>query len=118
MNMDSVREYCLSLPNATEGIQWDNDLLFRIGNKIFVVLCLDASSPNKLSFKCTPERYQELIEQQGIIPAPYMARNHWVALQRFDALDGAELKELIRGSYDMVFAKLPKKVRVQLDASA
>lgn len=110
MNYDQVREYCLSLPHVTEGIQWEKDLLFRIGNKMFTVLSLDADSPHRMSFKCTPEEFAELTERQGIDPAPYAARYHWVALTSFDALPRAELKRLIKDSYEMVKAKLPKKV--------
>ena len=110
MGIEAIREYCLSLPHATEGVQWDNDLLFRVGGKIFAVTSLDLS-PNRLSFKCTPETFAELEEIDGIIPAPYMARNKWVTVQRLDALSDKELKELIKHSYDMIFAKLPKKIQ-------
>ena len=117
MNIESLREYCLSFPHATEDIQWGNDLLFRIGGKIFAGVGLEThdSSANHLSFKCTPETFSELIEREGIIPAPYTARYHWVALERFDALKDAEIKRLIGLSYEMVFAKLPKKVKGQLE---
>jgi len=112
MNIDSLRAYCLSLPGATEGIQWDNDLLFRIAGKIFAVVSLEMS-PNRFSFKCTPEEFAELTEREGIIPAPYMARNKWVTVEGFDILSRQETRRLIRDSYDMVLAKLPKKVQAQ-----
>jgi predicted DNA-binding protein (MmcQ/YjbR family) len=67
-----------------------------------------------LSFKCSPEAFAELTERPGIIPAPYLARNHWVALETQDALSGPELKSCLRLSYDMVLAKLPKKSRAAL----
>lgn len=118
MDMESAREFCLSLPHATEGVQWDNDLLFRIGGKIFAVMALDAATPHRISFKCTPERFEELIELDGIIPAPYMARNKWVTLERFDALADSEIKALVRKSYELVFARLPKKVQAQLSPAA
>jgi len=112
MNIDSLRAYCLSLPGATEGIQWDNDLLFRIAGKIFAVVSLEMS-PNRFSFKCTPEEFAELTEREGIIPDPYMARNKWVTVEGFDILSRQETRRLIRDSYDMVLAKLPKKVQAQ-----
>ena len=114
MDIDAIRKYCLSLPHATEGMQWGNNLLFRIGEKIFALLALDQTPPG-VSFKCTPEEFAELVEREGIIPAPYLARNHWVALESPDALPRAELKRLIKDSYDMVAAKLSKKVRVKLE---
>jgi predicted DNA-binding protein (MmcQ/YjbR family) len=89
-------------------------LLFRIGGKIFAGAGLDAPASQVLSFKCTPEKFQELVERNGIIPAPYTARYHWVALERFDAMEEHELKNLIEASYQMVLAKLPKKVKAQL----
>jgi predicted DNA-binding protein (MmcQ/YjbR family) len=114
MDLESLRTYCLSLPNATEDVQWGNDLLFRIGGKIFAGAGLDAPSSQVLSFKCTPEKFLELIERDGIGPAPYTARYHWVALERFDVLEERELKNLIEASYQMVLGKLPKKVKAQL----
>jgi predicted DNA-binding protein (MmcQ/YjbR family) len=80
---------------------------------MFAVVSLE-EVPNRLSFKCTPKEFAELTEVEGIIPAPYMARNHWVTLENFNVLPRAEVKRLIRDSYDMVAAKLPKKVRVDL----
>jgi predicted DNA-binding protein (MmcQ/YjbR family) len=114
MDIEWIRSYCLSLPNTTEDVQWGNDLLFRIANKIYASVSLDAASPTALTFKCTPEEFAELVERDGIIPAPYVARNHWVALQRLDALKRAEVRRLIRDSYEIVKAKLPKKVRAAL----
>jgi predicted DNA-binding protein (MmcQ/YjbR family) len=110
MDIESLRAYCLSLPQATEGIQWDNDLLFRIAGKMFAVASLEGS-PTRLSFKCTPEKFDELIEREGIVPAPYMARNKWVMLESLDALSDAEIQSLIQNSYNMVLAKLPKKIQ-------
>jgi predicted DNA-binding protein (MmcQ/YjbR family) len=115
MDHESVRTFCLSLPQVTEDIQWQKDLLFRIGNKMFTVLSLDDSTDHVMSFKCTPEVFAELTERPGIVPAPYVARYHWVALERFAALKDAELKKLIKNSYELVRAKLPAKLRAQLD---
>lgn len=113
MDIETVRRYCLSFPHATEDIQWGNDLLFRIAGKIFAVIALERP-PNAICFKCTPGDFAELVEREGIIPAPYMARNHWVLVENLDALPRAELKRLIRDSYQMVAAKLSKKLRVEL----
>jgi len=115
MNFDSIRNYCLSLPHATEDIQWGNDLLFRVSGKIFAGISLDP--PLSLSFKCTPEKFDELIEIEGIIPAPYMARNKWVMLERLDALNDSEIKGLIKNSYEMIFSKLTKKAQAELGAA-
>jgi predicted DNA-binding protein (MmcQ/YjbR family) len=76
-----------------------------------------AVSPTKICFKCTPEKFAELVEIDGIIPAPYMARNHWVAMLSIDALRQPEIKELIQESYQMILAKLPKKKQSELAAN-
>lgn len=110
MSNDEVRKYCLSLPHATEDIQWEHDLLFRIGGKMFTVVCLNPETPS-LSFKCTPEEFATLTEREGIIPAPYVARYHWVSVREEGALPAKEIKRLVRDSYQMVLAKLPRKLR-------
>src|SRR4030095_13736265 len=114
MDLETIRKYCLSLPHVTERVQWGNDLLFCIGNKMFAVAGLDAKYPTKLSFKCTPEKFAELVEMEGIIPAPYVARYHWVALEDLNALPQKELKALLKNAYQLVHDKLPKKVRARL----
>ena len=114
LDIESVRAYCLSFPHATENVQWGNDLVFKVGGKMFAVTVLEAASKYCLSFKCSEEKFAELIEQDEIDPAPYSARYHWIALERFSVLSEKELKALLRKSYDTVFEKLPRKVRVQL----
>ena|ERR1700674_3984797 len=106
MNVDSVREFCLTFPGATENLLWGDDLCFKIAGKIFVTLGLD--NP-RLCFKCTPETFAELIEREDIRPAPYVGRYKWVMLDRLDAVRWDELRELIRASYEMVAAKAPGK---------
>lgn len=113
MDIDWVRKYCLAMPHATETVQWGDDLVFKVGGKMSAVVVL---GPAKvwLSFKCAPEEFAELTERPGIIPAPYSARYYWVALETRDALAPAELERLLRSSYDMVFAKLPRKTQSAL----
>ena len=69
-----------------------------------------------ISFKCTPEKFAELVEIEGIIPAHYVARYHWVSVENLDALPKAELKDLIKNSYKMVWEKLPNKLKNQLNS--
>jgi predicted DNA-binding protein (MmcQ/YjbR family) len=109
-DIDWIRELCLGFPHATEQVTWGVDLTFRISGKIFAVTVLE---PAKvwLSFKCSPENFAELTERAGIIPAPYLARAQWVALETRDALAKQELAALLRESYELVLAKLPKKTR-------
>jgi predicted DNA-binding protein (MmcQ/YjbR family) len=117
--IDWVRAFCLTLPHTTEDVQWQHDLLFRLAGKIYCVANLEPGlSPTKIAFKCTPEKFAELVEVEGIIPAPYMARNHWVAMIEMDALRQPEIKELIQNSYRLVLEKLPKKKQAELSAKA
>ncbi len=114
MDIETIRRLCLSFPHVTEDIKWGNDLLFRIGGKIFVDVSLIPKAEGQFSFKCMPEEFSELIERDGIVPAPYVARYHWVTVERDEALTVAEFRRFIRTSYDLVSAKLPAKVRNQL----
>jgi len=113
MNVDWLREVCLAFPGVTEQIQWGSDLLFKVGGKMFAVTPLEPARVC-LSFKASPETFADLTERPNIIPAPYLARAQWVALETRDALPRDELKRLLRDSYDLVFAKLPKKTRDSL----
>ena len=112
MNVDALRKFCLSFPDATENLQWGDDLCFKIGGKIFAIVGLE-SVPQKLCFKCDPETFADLTEREGIIPAPYLGRYKWVLLERIGAVTDSELRGLIRQSYDMVVAKTksPKRQR-------
>jgi predicted DNA-binding protein (MmcQ/YjbR family) len=106
MNVEAIRAFCLAFPNATEKLQWGDDLCFKVGGKIFVMLGLDHP---RLCFKCTPDTFAELIEREDIRPAPYVGRYKWVMLDRLDAAGDAELQDLIRQSFEMVAARAPEK---------
>jgi predicted DNA-binding protein (MmcQ/YjbR family) len=113
MDIDWIRNFCLSFPQSTEQIQWGDDLVFKVAGKIHAIAVLN---PAKiwLCFKVSPENFAELTERPGIIPAPYLARAKWVALETKDALSPDELAHFLRESYDLVVAKLPKKTREAL----
>jgi predicted DNA-binding protein (MmcQ/YjbR family) len=115
MNLQRLRQLCLALPGATEQIQWGADLVFKVGGRMFCAACTDVA-PVVTSFKCDDEAFAELCERDGIIPAPYLARAKWVALERWDALDDREYPSLIERAYDLVKQKLPKKTQSALSA--
>ena len=117
MNVDFIRQYCLSFPDATENLQWGDDLCFKVRGKIFTVLGLK-EVPQRVCFKVTSEAFAELVEREDIIPAPYLARYKWVLLERLDALPKSELEDLIRESYDMVVAKAPKNAKAHKPRTA
>lgn len=110
MDIEWLRKLCLSLPNTTEQIQWGYDLLFKVHGKMFAIAPLEPA-PVVLSFKCSDEDFAELTERAEVIPAPYLARAKWVALQTRDAIGKEELGPLLRASYEMVLTKIPKRVK-------
>jgi|tagenome__1003787_1003787.scaffolds.fasta_scaffold20986760_4 predicted DNA-binding protein (MmcQ/YjbR family) len=117
MNADWVRKICLSFPGATEHVIWQGDLTFKVGGKMFAHTVLEVA-PVWLSFKTSHENFAELTERAGIIPAPYLARAQWVALETREALPMDQFAALLRESYDLVVSKLPTKVRDQLSHSS
>jgi predicted DNA-binding protein (MmcQ/YjbR family) len=114
MSVESIRRFCLSFPHATENLQWGDDLCFKVGGKIFALLSL-SSVPQRLMFKCTSEKFAELVEYEDIVPAPYVGRYKWVSFQRLDVLRWTEVEDLIGQSYEIVAAKAriagPKTVK-------
>ncbi|MGC2402784.1 MAG: MmcQ/YjbR family DNA-binding protein [Acidobacteriaceae bacterium] len=116
MDTEMLREYLLGLPHVVETMQWGANLVFwvgdkAIGGKMFALLNLDEDYKAVLSFAAGPERFAELLENDGVIPAPYLARAHWIALQHWRVFPSAELKDLLESARRLVFDKLPRKTR-------
>ena len=112
MNLEELREYCLSLPHVTEDMPFDDDILvFRICNRIFVLTSLE-TKPFRISLKCDPERAVELREQypDKIVPGYHLNKKHWNTVFSED-LPPVLIDEMIQHSYDQVLAKVPKKER-------
>lgn len=110
MTLETVRRICRSFPGVTEDVKWGNDLVFSVGGKMFAAM--DLQPPHSLGFKCTPEEFGALVEREGIIPAPYLARAMWVQEEALgEALDKRELEQLLKQAYDLVVAKLPASRR-------
>ena len=113
MNIEHVRMHCRSFPGVTEDIKWDDDLVFSIGGKMFTVVMLEP--PHRLSFKCDPDQFADLLEREGIIPAPYLARAKWVSVESLrDGPDWHEVQAWLGHAYDLVRAGLPKRVQAGL----
>jgi predicted DNA-binding protein (MmcQ/YjbR family) len=116
MTLEKLRKHCRSLPGSTEQIQWGADLVFKVGGKMFCVACTEVA-PVVMSMKCDDETFAELVEREGVIPAPYLARAKWVALERFEALTDREITDLVSRSHQLVAEKLPKKLQPGTAAS-
>ncbi len=113
MNIDSIREYCLSLPRATETMQWGDHVLFKIGGRMFCILSLEGPT---LSFRCTHEGYADLVERPGVQPASHnMWKYQWVTVEHLGAVYDSELRELIATSYRIIYEKLPRKAKAELE---
>ena len=116
MDVERARAFLLGLPHAVETMQWGDNLVFwvgdkAIGGKMFCLLNLDAGEHGVVSYAAGPERYAELVEREGMAPAPYMARIYWVAVERWDALRNVEWESELRAAHAITLAKLPKGVR-------
>jgi predicted DNA-binding protein (MmcQ/YjbR family) len=107
----------MAFPGATETVQWGNDLVFKVGGKMFAVAPLEPSGVC-VSFKCSDEDYALLVEKPGIIPAPYLARAKWVGLEDPEAIPAKELQQYLAQAYELVKAKLPAAVRRTIDKPA
>ncbi len=117
MDAERAREFLLTLPHAVETQQWGDNLVFwvgdkRIGGKMFALIDLGAGvSKGVAMYSAGPERYAELLERDGLIPAPYMARIHWVAAEKWSALRNSEWEEELRAAHAITYNKLPQKTR-------
>jgi predicted DNA-binding protein (MmcQ/YjbR family) len=116
MEVERARAFLLGLPHVVETMQWGDNLVFwvgdkAVGGKMFCLINLDAGEHGVVSYSAGPERFAELVEQEGIVPAPYMARIHWVAVDRWEVLRNAEWESELRGAHEITLGKLPKGVR-------
>jgi predicted DNA-binding protein (MmcQ/YjbR family) len=127
MDAERLRSYLLTLPHVVETMQWGANLVFwtgdkAIGGKMFALINLDEPNAQRssekehllLSYAAGPARYSELLELDGLVPAPYMARIHWVAASRWDIFTTAQWHRELRAAYDLTLAKLPRKLRATL----
>jgi predicted DNA-binding protein (MmcQ/YjbR family) len=116
MDAESTRAFLMSLPFVEETLQWGNNLVFwvgdkAIGGKMFALINLEGDGKAVMSFAAGPEGSAELLEIDGIFPAPYLARAHWVAVERWDVLRKSELEARLRAARELIEAKLPKRTR-------
>ena len=126
MDAERTRAFLLSLEHVVETVsntaRWGDKLVFRVGDqavggKMFSQIDFQEDGRAVLSFATDPERFPELIEIDGVIPAPYRARLHWIALMRWDVMRDSELKDLLGNARALTFGKLPKRARDLLTKS-
>ncbi|MBD8891743.1 MmcQ/YjbR family DNA-binding protein [Roseibium litorale] len=110
--------YCGALPKATHVIQWGNASVWKVGGKIFAICSgWGGANGDRISFKCSDLSYAMLIQEPGIIPAPYLARAKWVMIEQAGALTGDEIRAYIASAHKLIAATLTRKVRAELGLS-
>lgn len=115
MNIETLRDYCLSLPLATEDIPFDFNnyggiVGFRVQGRIFAMI--DTANPKFFALKCEPDLAIDLRDRYPeITPAWHMNKRHWNQVDIFGALPDELIESMIRRSYALVAAKLPKHER-------
>jgi predicted DNA-binding protein (MmcQ/YjbR family) len=110
----ALEKFLLSLPGATLSLQWGDARVFKVGGKMFAVMSPRSERPCQLSFKAAEDSFHILTGAKEIVPAPYLARSHWVRLGRLDVLAPAELRAYLTRAHGLIGARLPKKMRAAL----
>jgi predicted DNA-binding protein (MmcQ/YjbR family) len=119
MDNERIRAICLGLPHVEETVNWGHHLVYwvgdrEIGGKMFAMTDLDGTGIGVLWFHCGAERFHELLECEGFLPAPHLARAFWVAMERWDSLRSREVEEELRRAHALIYEKLPKRTRAVL----
>jgi predicted DNA-binding protein (MmcQ/YjbR family) len=119
MDNERIRAICLALPHTVETLNWGQVLVYWVGDrdlggKTFAMANADGTGDVVLSFHCGAERFHELLENDGIRPAPYSANSYWVALERWDALRPREIEDELARAHALIYEKLPKRTKAAL----
>ncbi|MDE3186003.1 MAG: MmcQ/YjbR family DNA-binding protein [Acidobacteriota bacterium] len=119
MDNERIRVFCLGLPHVAETVNWGHHLVYwagdrDIGGKMFAMTDLEGTGTGVLWFHCGAERFHELLEVEGIIPAPYLAKAYWVTVERWDVLRPREIEDELRRAHTLVYEKLPRRTRTLL----
>lgn len=109
-----LQALCGQWPGVTRDTKWGVDMVFSVGGKMFAVMPSDGSGGGRLSFKVDDDRFLALTDQLGIIPAPYLARAHWISITEPQRFATAELAAYILDAYTLVRAKLTRKLQAEL----
>jgi predicted DNA-binding protein (MmcQ/YjbR family) len=119
MDNERIRTICLALPNVAETMNWGHHLVYwvgdrDIGGKMFAMTDLDGTGTGVLWFHCGAERFHELLEIEGICASPYLAKAHWVTVERWDVLRPRQIEDELALAHALIYEKLPKRTRTVL----
>ena len=114
--MESARAALLGLPRVSETMQWGGKLVYwvldrAVGGRIFAILDPEAATGTVVAFAAGPQRMAELLELDGVRPAPHLARAHWVALVDWTVMPGRELYAELGAAHAYVSGRLPPRVQ-------
>ena len=116
MDNERIREICMALPNVAETVNWGHHLVYwvgdrDIGGKMFAMTDLDGTGTGVLWFHCGHERFYELVEHEGIIASPHLAKAGWITIERWDVLRPREIEEELHRAHALIFEKLPRRTK-------
>ena len=114
MNIEDLRNYCLSLKGAGEALPFDNKtLVFSVKGKMFCAT--DLEDFELINLKCDPEEAILLREKYAdVIPGYYMNKKHWNSMKTNGEIPDKLMEKWIKNSYNLVVAGLPKKLQNEL----
>jgi predicted DNA-binding protein (MmcQ/YjbR family) len=119
MDNERIRGLCMGLPHVTETVNWGHHLVYwvgdrDIGGKMFAMTDLDGSGTGVLWFHVGHERFHELLETEGIIASPYLAKAGWITVERWDVLRPRDYEDELRRAHALIYEKLPKRTKTLL----
>lgn len=119
MDNERIRAICMALPHVKETVNWGHHLVYwagdrDIGGKMFAMTDLDGTGFGVLWFHCGAERFHDLLEMEGISASPYLAKSHWVTLERWDVLKPRQIEDELRRAHALIFDRLPRRTRTVL----
>ncbi len=116
MNIEELRNYCLSLQGTEETFPFDDvTMVMKVGGKLFAIIPLDEIN-TCISLKCDPEKAIELREKYNCVqPGYHLNKNHWNTVYISSEITSEQVLEWINHSYSLIVASLPKKMRETLE---
>jgi predicted DNA-binding protein (MmcQ/YjbR family) len=114
MSAKQLKAFCRHWPGVTCDIKWETHLVLSVGGKMFAMTPADGSEGGRLSCKVEDARFLELTDQPGIIPAPYLARAHWITITEPQHFTTMQLQAFIHDAYALVRSKLNRKMQAEL----
>lgn len=112
LNRDDFNAYCASLTATTNVVQWGNASVWKVGGKIFAIYSTwtNKGEPDeeRVSFKCSDTSFEILSEQDGLAPAPYLARAKWIQARPGSVLSDEDIEAYVSEAHRILAATLTK----------